>query len=94
MDEKVLWVDCDCLTPEHSLRLTFWPEEEDGYLDTNLYVDFPLRKAPWYKRITVGIKHILGKGTDDLYNDIIWTPGHVERVQVFLDDYLKEVKRK
>lgn len=49
-DGKVLYFDCDCKSPEHTLRLEYVYDEEDSHW-SGLYVQVFMRKLPLWRRL-------------------------------------------
>lgn len=46
--------DCECYTPEHTVRFTYDPE--DGILS----MDIHLRKWEFWKRVWIAVKYVFG----------------------------------
>lgn len=46
--------DCECYTPEHTVRFTYDPDDGDLYMSVYLW------KWPFWKRLWIGVKYIFG----------------------------------
>ena len=54
--EKPEYYECQCHTPEHTLR--FWLDDDPS--DPSVFVSVFLANDSWYRRIASGLKYILG----------------------------------
>lgn len=45
---------CECESAEHQILFTYYPEEEE------VYVQFHLRHLPWHLRLVQALKYVFG----------------------------------
>lgn len=59
-DRKILWIDCECLSPEHAVRLVRFANDSEVYLDVSLN---PSASSFW-TRLKYAFFYVLGKQYD------------------------------
>ena len=52
-----LYFACDCKHPDHILHVSYISDEDYAFLSLEIL----LNPMPWYKRIPVAIRYLLGK---------------------------------
>ena len=52
---KHKYVECACSSSEHTIRFTYFEDDQEIYIETQL------KKGPWYKRLYIGLLYILGR---------------------------------
>ena len=57
MSDKIVYLECQCHSPEHSVK--FILDNEEG----EIYVYTQLTPLPWYKRIWHGIRYMFNKSS-------------------------------
>jgi len=69
MSDHYLYVECECRSPEHVIRLNY----DDYYGDLSIFTQMN-HDRPWWKRVWVGIKYMFGKGNKDWHctDTMIW----------------------
>lgn len=88
---KTKWIECECLSPEHAIRFSTFDKMDDPEflcieVRPNLY-------RPWYKRVLIGIKYILGLEDKASYYDITMLGSQrVEALIEYLTDELAKYK--
>ena len=61
-ENKELFINCNCHAPEHILRFTYWPWEEDEsdkyakLIDLDIFLESP----SFFRRVWRGVKYIFG----------------------------------
>jgi len=80
-------VHCDCLSDEHQIRFMYNKSDELP----ELYITVHLSDCnPWYKRLWVGIKYILGyKSKYGHWDNLVLTEVKARQIKDLIDDYLK-----
>ena len=72
------YFDCECKTPEHTLRFTLDNEYGD------LYLDVFLRPDVWHKRLWYAIKYVFGLRCDlGAFGGWMFDPNDLERLVNF-----------
>lgn len=51
-------IHCACFSDEHQLRFVYFKDLKDPF--NEVYCSFHLQEYPWYKRIWVAIKYMVG----------------------------------
>lgn len=86
---KSEYFECSCHSPEHLLTFKYWKDENDA----ELYAYVFLRPEPFYKRIWLGIKYILGYTSRyGYFDEFILAPEDVDRMIGLLSHYKEDVK--
>lgn len=62
------FIECDCHAPEHLLEVTISLEDkpEFSYVMIGYYLN---QFRPWYKRLCIAVKYVLGIGSCDSHFD-------------------------
>ena len=81
--KKELYVECECLDPAHRITFRQYPviDDED---EPELYIGYYLNKYPFFIRVLIGIKYILGIDTLYHFHDTIITKDNVMKIKDFL----------
>jgi len=94
MDYRKKYIECMCGTNEHTIRYSFFDDNED-LSDHIFYIDVYLESTKWYKRIWRGIKYIFGyKSRYADFTEVIYNTDKVKELKTFLDEYLKATPKK
>ncbi len=82
---------CDCggYSKDHTVEFQYWPDKEHG--DT-FYISSALAHyLPWYKRLAIGLKYILGiDNTHCFYVETTLGQNEVLRLQKYINDVASE----
>jgi hypothetical protein len=86
-DDKsyTIHLDCECHSPDHIVRYSFWDWGPDEMPD--LFVEVQAgHYLPWYKRIWLGIKYMFGVPSLS-WHDAFIKAKDVDVLQKMLNDY-------
>mgnify|MGYP007090099596 CR=1 FL=1 len=81
-----LHLDCECCTPDHICRFSFWDNDEREEPEMMVAVQLN-RYDSWYERIIPAIKYIFG-GDSAGWDETIFKPADVERLSNMCKDYI------
>jgi len=82
--------ECECLSHKHLVKFVL--DDEDNFLSVIVNLNNWL---PWYKRILVGIKYILGLPTNyHEFDEVILQQKDIQRLQEILTETLEPTKLK
>lgn len=83
------YVECECSSTEHFLRLTWWKEEDPRFAE--IYVDVFLNEYyGFWKRLWLGIKYTFGyKSKYGHYDEAIWRHIQVKQIRALCDRWLE-----
>lgn len=93
MDHEIEYMDCQCLSPEHTLRYMFTPYNNDKD-PPEIYTEVYLCKQGFWKRIWIAIKYVFGYQCKYGHWDCtILTPSEVPKLQKLLNKYVEEYNK-
>jgi hypothetical protein len=78
------WINCTCLTAQHSLRMMYFPQEP------HMSLDICLEKVSFWRRIWIGIKYIFGLGAfDGGFSEVVIDREKAHDMKEFVLDFLE-----
>lgn len=84
-DKRGLIVECSCHLNEHQIHLLYWTKDEDS----ELYLSPHLCPLPFWTRLWLGIKYILGyRSRYGDYAGLVLFKKDVQMLQEFLEGFL------
>lgn len=90
-EEEVLFLDCACYSPEHTIHLCRY--NEDKFDESVIYVHIHLKKERLLRRILYAIKYVFGyKCEYGCFDEFIVNPESALRMRDFLNRFLKDQK--
>jgi len=85
-DFKFYHFDCECITPEHSIR--FMLDTNISYGKPELYLEMQLNKLSFWNRLVTGIKYILGsRKHNEFWECTIISPKDIPRFKEMFNDF-------
>ena len=86
MLDGTYYVDCTCAHPEHTLRFMLDKDPEFPCV----YMETYLSKAPWYYRLKIGFKYILGfRDTSGCFNETILEEKELQQIEKIIAKFRK-----
>lgn len=83
-DNKELFLECACHSPEHLVRYSIW-SWQDGEPELSLMVQAS-EYRPWYHRIGVALKYVLG--CEPLrWHDVLLKREDADKLMTMLKEY-------
>lgn len=83
---EVNYVDCACSHISHVLRFTYIPADKDGWDEPYLEVSTMLdRHLPWYRRVAVAFRYLLGLDCRCPYTESMLSEGSVNKIRKVFD---------
>ena len=80
---------CDCGSPEHQIMFIY--SDDDNY--PIVYAEFHLNKKPFFKRILIGLRYILGyQSKYGAFDEFIITPSDINKFEKIVN-YLSKTKQ-
>lgn len=79
-----LYVDCDCTSFDHTVRLRWYVDDEDDWI----YVDFHLKKKPFFQRLWSALLYVLGRRSRyGEFGELIMNKETALKLRDFMVDY-------
>jgi len=79
------YIECACHLFDHTIRFTIDDWEDDP--NTNLIVETRMSHfLPWYRRIALAFKYVLGLDTTCQYSETIIPPETFPKLRALLDE--------
>lgn len=88
---KTHFFDCECMSPEHVIRFMIDSDDSSKYCP-DLYLEVQLNKLSFFKRLTIGIKYILGINVSDYWECTIIKKEDVFEIKQLLTKYEEILK--
>lgn len=86
--DKPEYFECQCRTPEHTLRL--WLDNDEDY--PCIYASVFLDGEPWHRRLWLGLKYIMGhKSRYGHFGEFMFRPEDADRL-ISMIEALKRAK--
>lgn len=83
VNPETLFIECECTTLEHTMRFTYWKEEDPS--EDRVYVHIYLYRASFWKRLVCAVKYLFGyRSKYGDYDEVIIDPTKAKQIITLL----------